>query len=141
MLAHGSANAIATTASAFSVSASGKADGYRAGWRETPTKIRDITSMALAAPLPYQHRILTLLDGVAVPMASSLLMVWNPDEHTVIDKRAVNSLVTHREIANPGSGRYPPYLEYLDVCQAISRRCHRTLRVVDRALYAADGEI
>ncbi len=113
------------------------------GWmaRNTDDEIREITSMALAAPLPYEHRILTLLDGVAVPMASSLLMVWNPDEHTVIDKRAVNSLVTHREIANPGSGRYPPYLEYLDVCQAISRRCHRSLRVVDRALYAADGAI
>lgn len=113
------------------------------GWmsRNTDEDIREITSMALAAPLPYQHRILTLLHGVAVPMASSLLMAWNPDEHTVIDVRAVTSLVAHAEIADPGPGNYPPYMEYLDVCQAISKRCRRSLRVLDRALYAANGAI
>lgn len=113
------------------------------GWMalNTDDEIRDITSMALAALRPYQHRILTLLDGVAVPMASSLLMVWNPEEHTVIDKRAVKSLVAHTEIADPGPGKYPPYIDYLDVCHAISRRCRRKLRVVDRALYAANGAI
>ena len=113
------------------------------GWmaRNTDEEVRDITRMALAAPLKYQHRILTLLHGVRVPMASSLLMAWNPDVHTVIDVRAVTSLVAHEEIADPGPGNYPPYMDYLDVCQAISRRCGRSLRVVDRALYAANGAI
>jgi hypothetical protein len=42
----------------------------------TDTMIRDITRTALAAPEPIQHLVLTLLNGVLVPMASSLLMVW-----------------------------------------------------------------
>ncbi len=34
----------------------------------------------LAAPLPIQHRVLSLLSGVRRPMASALLMVWQPDQ-------------------------------------------------------------
>lgn len=101
--------------------------------------IHDITSTALAAPLTIQHLILTLLHGVNVPMASSLLMAWQPDEHTVIDVRAVKSLVANGEIADLAPDLYPPYMEYLAVCKAISQRCGRSLRTVDRALYAAKG--
>ena len=73
----------------------------------TEELIRDITSTALTAPLPIQHRVLTLLHGVAVPLASALLMVWNPKEHTVIDVRARNSLVAHEEIPDPAPNTYP----------------------------------
>lgn len=102
-------------------------------------EIRDITRMALEAELPYQHRILTLLHGVGVPMASALLMVWQPDQHTVIDVRAVNSLVKNGAIDNPAPRLYPPYMDYLDVCKKIRERCGGSLRTVDRALYKADG--
>lgn len=105
----------------------------------TDDMIRDVTATALAAPLPIQHLILTLLRGVAVPMASSLLMVWRPDVHTVIDVRAVKSLVRNGEMPDPAPDKYPPYVGYLTVCRAISDRCGRDLRSVDRALYAADG--
>lgn len=105
----------------------------------TDEMIHDITATALTAPLAIQHRILTLLKGVEVPMASSLLTVWRPEVHTVIDVRAVNSLVKKLEMPDPGAGKYPPYMEYLSVCKAISQRCGRDLRVVDRALYAANG--
>lgn len=105
----------------------------------TDDMIRDITSTALAAPQLIQHLVLTLLHGVGVPMASSLLMVWEPDEHTVIDVRAVKSLVVNEEIGDPAPRLYPPYIDYLAVCKAISQRCRRTLRMVDRALYKANG--
>jgi hypothetical protein len=72
-------------------------------------------------------------------MASALLMAWNPDQHTVIDRRAVKSLVAHEEIPNPAPNLYPPYLDYLAVCQEVSRRCGRCLRKVDHALWAAQG--
>ncbi len=101
--------------------------------------IHDVTATALAAPLRIQHRILRILRGVEIPMASSLLMVWQPDEHTVIDVRAVASLVANDEIKNPAPKDYPPYIEYLDVCKAIAARCGRSLRTVDRALYEANG--
>ncbi len=102
-------------------------------------EIHDITRMALEAELPYQHRILTLLQGVGVPMASALLMVWQPDQHTVIDVRAVNSLVKNDEIEDPTPRLYPPYINYLDVCKKIRDRCGGSLRTIDRALYKADG--
>ncbi|OBK77570.1 hypothetical protein [Mycobacterium sp. 1274761.0] len=101
--------------------------------------IRDITLTAMTAPEPIQHLVLTLLNGVLVPVASSLLMVWQPELHTVIDVRAVNSLVAHGEIADPAPHPYPPYMDYLNACRAISRRCDRSLRTVDRALYKANG--
>jgi len=66
-------------------------------------------------------------------------MVWNPDEHTVIDVRAVKSLVENGEIGNPAPDAYPPYMDYLAACNAISQRCDRCLRTVDRALYEANG--
>jgi hypothetical protein len=105
----------------------------------TDDMIRDVTSEALTAPLPVRHKILIRLNGVGVPVASALLMVWNPDEHTVIDRRAVRSLVENGEIDDPAPHAYPPYTDYLDVCNAISQRCGRCLRTVDRALYEANG--
>jgi hypothetical protein len=93
----------------------------------------------LTAPLPIRHKILIRLNGVGVPVASALLMVWHPDEHTVIDKRAVKSLVENGEIDDPAPDKYPPYTHYLAVCNAISKRCGRCLRTVDRALYEAKG--
>jgi hypothetical protein len=97
--------------------------------------------LALQAEFPYQHRILTLLKGVLVPTASALLMVWDQDRHTVIDIRAVNSLVKTGEINDPAARLYPPYMAYLDVCKKIRERCGRNLRTIDRALYMADGAI
>jgi len=110
-------------------------------WLESNTDemIRDITSTALTAPLPIQHRILTLLHGVGVPMASSLLMVWQPDQHTVIDVRGRHVAGSQRRDRRPAPDTYPPYMEYLAVCKAISQRCSRSLRTVDRALYEANG--
>ena len=101
--------------------------------------IHDITATAFTAPLPIQHRILTLLSGVEVPMASALLMVWQPEEHTVIDVRAVASLVALGEIPDPAPKKYPPYMGYLAVCKAIAQRVGCDLRRLDRALYGANG--
>jgi hypothetical protein len=94
---------------------------------------------SLAAPEPIQHLILGLLNGVQVPMASSLLMVWQPDVHTVIDVRAVKSLVAHGEIPDPAPKSYPRYMDYRKVCRSVAERCERSLRTVDRALYQANG--
>lgn len=105
----------------------------------TDEMIRDVTGTALAAPEPIQHLVLTLLNGVRVPVASALLMVWQPDVHTVVDVRAVNSLVANGEIADPAPKPYPPYMDYLRVCRSISQRCGRSLRTVDQALFRANG--
>jgi hypothetical protein len=105
----------------------------------TDDMIRDITRTAFTAPVPIQHRIVSLLSGVRRPMASALLMAWQPDQHTVIDVRAVKSLVKNGEIPDPAPEDYPPYMEYLAVCKAISKRFNRDLRKLDRALFEANG--
>ncbi|OJZ73471.1 hypothetical protein BRW65_12575 [Mycobacterium paraffinicum] len=107
--------------------------------RNLDDDIRDIARTALTAPLTIQHRVMGLLYGVAVPVASALLMVWNDKRHTVIDRRAVNSFVEQRMIPKPPVGKLPPYLDYLDVCQRVSQRCGYDLRELDRALYKANG--
>lgn len=104
-------------------------------------EIRDITRTALTAPLSIQHRIMGLLHGVGVPVASALLMTWDDKVHTVIDRKAVKSLKTHREIAPMPERKMPPYLDYLAVCQRIGQRCGCGLRVLDRALYKANGSL
>jgi hypothetical protein len=105
----------------------------------TDEMIDHITRTAFVAPEPIQHLVLTLLRGVGVPMASSLLMAWKPNVHTVIDVRAVNSLVANGEIDDPSPNSYPPYMDYLKVCRAIAERCKCSLRRLDRALYQANG--
>ena len=114
-----------------------RAKGYLAS--NTDEMIQDITGTAFTAPISIQHRILTLLKGVKVPMASALLMVWRPELHTVIDVRAAASLVAFGEIDDPAPEPYPPYMDYLLVCKTISQRCDRDLRTLDRALYRANG--
>jgi hypothetical protein len=109
--------------------------------RNTDEMIRDITRTAQTAPLSIQHRIMCLLDGVGVPVASALLMTWDDDVHTVIDRRAVKSLEKHGEIAPVPADTLPPYLEYLAVCQRIRQRCGCDLRALDRALYKANGSL
>ena len=48
--------------------------------------------MAFAAPERFQHRVLTLLDGISVPSASALLAVAFPDRHTILDFRSTEAL-------------------------------------------------
>jgi hypothetical protein len=110
-----------------------KARGRTQSWLNSNTdeEICDITRMALEADLPYQHRIMTLLKGVRVPTATALLMVWDPDRHTVIDVNTVKALYDRGEI----NTQHLSYLDYLKVCQQISGRCGRGLRILDRALY------
>jgi hypothetical protein len=45
--------------------------------------VKAITMSAFTAPEDRQHRILGTLHGVGDPMASALLMVWDPKRHTV----------------------------------------------------------
>src|SRR5712691_5337031 len=104
-------------------------------------EVKEITSTALAAPEDRQTRILGKLHGVADPMASALLMVWDPKRHTVLDARAVAALerllrrgLLEEEVPER-DGLYPPYPAYLQCCRAIAQRLGVNLRQLDRALW------
>jgi len=107
----------------------------------TDDDIRDITRTALMAPLGVQHRVMGLIKGVGDPVASALLMVWDDEQHTVIDRKAVKSLVRHGEIERMPGGVLPPYPVYLLKCQRIRERCGCDLRTLDHALYMANGSL
>lgn len=102
--------------------------------------IAAVTRTALAAPEPIKHRVLTILSGVGVPMASALLTIWNPDEFTVIDVRAISTLRAAGRL--PPEVDWPPYVEYLDLCRRLAVDSGTDLRALDRALWqwsASDG--
>jgi len=98
--------------------------------------IHDVTVTALAAPETIKHRVLTLLAGVRIPIASALLTAWNPDEFTVLDVRALASLRATGELDTTET---PGYISYLQLCRGIARRCTCDLRTLDRALWASSG--
>ncbi|WP_330441091.1 hypothetical protein OHB44_15530 [Micromonospora sp. NBC_00821] len=98
--------------------------------RNSDCDIADLTRMALAAPQRLRHRILGLLDGVGVPIASALLTVCEPSVFTVIDYRAIETLRAHGELDSS-----PSYTLYLQVCSELARRVGADLRTLDRALW------
>lgn len=99
--------------------------------RNATEDIEDVTRMALAAPERLAHRILDMLAGVNIPMASALLTVADPARFTITDFRALETLHVYREI---GSKKLP-YPTYLTVCRAIAERVGTNLRTLDRALW------
>ena len=98
--------------------------------RNSDEDIEEITRLALAAPDRLRHRVLDLLDGVGVPMASALLTVCEPTRFTVIDYRAIETLQTFGELDSS-----PSYSVYLQVCRALAQRVKTDLRTLDRALW------
>ncbi|MGY1731240.1 hypothetical protein ACI798_06945 [Geodermatophilus sp. SYSU D01045] len=99
--------------------------------RNDDADVLDLTESALTAPLRLRHRVLGLLHGVGTPMASALLSVALPEEHTVMDSRAVETLRAHGLLA-PG---WPTYPVHPGVCQDVARSTGATLRELDRALW------
>lgn len=109
--------------------------------RNTDDDVRDVTGLAFNAPERLQHRILCLLCGVQVPMASAVLTVWAPERHTVLDVRSVAALKALGELRGVQSFEgYPRYVDYLKVCRSISERLRVGLRDLDRALWRWDKE-
>ena len=100
--------------------------------RNDSADVEAVTKMALLAPEHLAHRVLTLLDGVGVRVASALLTVARPDKFTVIDELAVRTLRAHDE----WDSTWPPYADYVSTCGGLAKRCKSDLRTLDRALWA-----
>ena len=92
--------------------------------------VRDITTMAFAAPEPLQHRILTLLGGVRVPTATALLTVGSPTSTP-----SSTSAARRRSPASGSGTAKVASLTYLDVCRRLAKRLSVDLRTLDRALW------
>lgn len=86
--------------------------------------------------------ILTLIPGVRAATASAILTVRDSERYTVMDVRALQSLIMMNLWSETDQGTVAScarWLDYLDACRDLAHRCDRTLRTVDRALWAANG--
>ena len=108
-------------------------------------QVVSITGEALESTLspPGRRQALCRLDGVGVPVASTLLAAWRPEEFTIIDIWALAALAHFGEHANgvafdarSQAQWESDYEQYLAGCAAIAERVKPlTLRDVDRALW------
>ena len=87
--------------------------------------------------------ILTLIPGVRAAGQSAILTARDSERYTVMDVRALRSLIMMGLWHETDQGAAPAscltWLHYLDVCRELAQSCGRSLRTVDRALWAANG--
>ena len=85
-----------------------------------------------------QTRMNALLElhGVGVPTASTLLYVAFPDDYPILDVRALESLGVKPRSQYPVSF----WLQYLDACRDLARRCAVSIRTLDKALWQYSKE-
>ena len=85
--------------------------------------------------------ILTVMPGAGAAGASALLMARDPSRYTVMDVRAISSLIALRLWSENQGIRASclTWLDYLSVCRDLATLADQPLRVVDRALWLANG--
>lgn len=86
--------------------------------------------------------ILMLIPGLQAAGASAVLMAQDPDRYTVMDVRALRSLAALGRWSADERGTEATaqeWPEYLDTCRRLQEETGHPLRVIDRALWAADG--
>ncbi|HEY6568254.1 MAG TPA: hypothetical protein VI341_12125 [Actinomycetota bacterium] len=82
------------------------------------------------------------LHGVKARMASAILAVFRPERYTVMDRRAWESLTRHGLLPDVQSLSWQAaWPTYLAECRRIAGTHRVTLRELDRALWAAQGEV
>lgn len=89
-------------------------------------------------------RIVELIPGSGPAGASAVLMAHDPRRYTVMDVRAIRSLAALGRWDVEADGRTATalgWLKYLEACRAISQEVSRSLRLVDRALWQANGNV
>ena len=109
---------------------------------ESDEHIADLTRRAFACNDELGALlILCDLNGVGPPVASSILLAYDPIRYTVMDVNANKSLHALGELPEGSAERAREWPEYLAACRRISARTDLTLRAVDQALYMARGNL
>ncbi|EGR0935704.1 hypothetical protein CGI03_23280 [Vibrio parahaemolyticus] len=86
-------------------------------------------------------RMLLQLDGVAIPMASTILTMFEPERYGVIDRRAWSYLYDNDLVdCNPNGTNLSisQWLTYLSLVRDVAAEFDTTPRLVDLNLYLAD---
>jgi hypothetical protein len=85
--------------------------------------------------------LISLIPGAGAAGASAVLMAHDPERFTVMDSRAVASLsyLGLWSVSRSGGASFLGWPGYLRTCRELAVSTRRSLRTVDRALWAANG--
>lgn len=111
--------------------------------RNDPEEVTECVQRALdATRIGQKVEILTQLDGVAVRVASAILLFMNPDRFTVLDWRAWAVLHETGYLPDefPADPDVEAYLVFLGACWALANEYDVSLRTLDRVLWALGGD-
>lgn len=104
-----------------------------------PATIKEITALALKSRNEtVKITELTKLNGVSIPMASSLLTLVNPQRYGVMDIRVWELLYGHGIVttnAKASGFKYEEWYQLLDVLRYFSKKLDVTARDVERTLF------
>jgi len=101
--------------------------------------VQEVTTFAFAARQDdLKLRLLMLLDGVGVPVASTILHFAFPDEYPIMDVRAVTTLTQLGLWTRPVQFSVADWQVYTHLMRDHAKRLDVTLRELDKALWAFD---
>jgi hypothetical protein len=106
-------------------------------WRDDGT-IGDVTRVAFASDTPdwMRHHVLDILPGVDHPVAGAVLTVWDAENYTMYDYRAIEALDELRRCGELGPDEAPGrYWAHLQASRDVAKRLRVGLRDLDRALW------
>ena len=103
--------------------------------------VKDITQVSLSTKNErLKIEILTLLNGVQIRMASAILMFCFPNQYTVMDYRAWDSLKAFGMIGGEINDTFECWQKYNEICREIATQNGVSLRELDKALWQYNGE-
>ena len=101
--------------------------------------VRQVTALAFAARRDdLRLRLLTLLDGVGVPVASTILHFAFPDRYAIMDVRAVTTLTYLGLWTSPVQFSVADWQVYTHLMREHAGTLGVTLRDLDKALWKFD---
>ncbi len=109
--------------------------------------VRQVTDEAFQARDDrLRLHILMALDGVGVPVASTILHFAFPDMYPILDIRALTTLTKAGLWSGnePGASTLADWLKYTRLMRGLSKKLRVDLRTLDKALWAFDkhgGEV
>lgn len=104
--------------------------------------VRDTTQVSLATKNEkLKIEVLTLLNGVKIRMASAILFFCYPEQYTVMDYRAWDSLKALNKIDGEIDDTFGGWQMYNETCRKIAKQTGVSLRKLDKALWQYKGGV
>ena len=102
--------------------------------------VKEVTQVSLSTKNEkLKIEILTLLNGVKIRMASAILFFCFPEQYTVMDYRAWDSLKALDKIDDEIDDTFECWQKYNEICREIAKQNGVSLRKLDKALWQYQG--